>query len=173
VDSVQRTGPRQPGTQGPVAEPINPDVDLRADRLDRWAASGPAVIAAVSAGGVIGAEARYAAGLIWPTARDAFPYTTFAVNVIGCALIGTTIVCLCRMRVVSKLARPFLATGILGGFTTFSTAAVDSQQLATSGHLLLAAANILGTAGAGLTAVLLTARLTRRVADTYESGLNR
>ncbi len=34
-----------------------------ADRPDRWAASGPAVIAAVSAGGIIGAEARYAAGL--------------------------------------------------------------------------------------------------------------
>jgi fluoride exporter len=72
------------------------------------------VAAAVSAGGIIGAEARYAAGLIWPTARDAFPYTTFAVNV-------------------------------LGGF--------------------------LGTMGAGLTAVLLTTRLTRRVADTRESEL--
>jgi CrcB protein len=152
---------------------MDPDVDLRADQPDRWAASGAAVIAAISAGGVIGADARYAAGLLWPTAHDAFPYTTFAVNVIGCALIGTTIVCLCRTRAVSKLARPFLATGILGGFTTFSTAAVDSQQLATSGHLLLGAANILGTVGAGLTAVLLTARLTRRTADTYESGLNR
>jgi hypothetical protein len=54
----------------------------------------------------------------------------------------TTIVCLRRIRVVSKLARPFLATGILGGFTTFSTAAVDSQQLATSGHLFLGAVNI-------------------------------
>ena len=140
-------------------------------RPDRWAASGPAVIAAVSAGGVIGAEARYAADVIWPTARDAFAYTTFAVNIIGCALIGTTIACLCRIRVVSKLARPFLATEILGGFTTFSTAAVDSQQLAASGHLLLGAANILGTVAAGLTAVLLTTRLTRRVADARESEL--
>jgi hypothetical protein len=51
-------------------------------------------------------------------------------------------VCLRRIRVVNKLARPFLATGILGGFTTFSTAAVDSQQLATSGHLFLGAVNI-------------------------------
>lgn len=169
----EQTGQLRAGTQAPPAEPVNPDVDLRADRLDRWAASGPAVTAAVSTGGVIGAEARYAAGLIWPTARDAFPYTTFAVNVTGCALIGITIVCLCRIRTVSKLARPFLATGILGGFTTFSTAAVDSQQLATSGHLLLGAANILGTIAAGLTAVLLTARFTRRVADTRESGLKR
>jgi fluoride exporter len=172
VSSVQQTGPRPPGTAGP-AEPMNPDVDLRADRLDRWGASGTAVTIAVAAGGVIGAEARYAAGVIWPTARDAFPYTTLAVNVIGCALIGTTIVCLYRIRVVSKLARPFLVTGILGGFTTFSTAVVDSQQLATTGHLLLGVANILITVGAGLTAVFLTARITRRVADTQESGLKR
>ena len=152
---------------------MNPDVDLRADRRERWAASGTAVTVAVSAGGVIGAEGRYAAGTIWPTAQDAFPFTTLAVNVIGCALIGITIVCVCRIRVVSKLARPFLATGILGGFTTFSTAAVDSQQLAANRHLLLGVANILITVVAGLTAVFLTTRITRRVADTQESGRKR
>jgi CrcB protein len=150
---------------------MNPDVDLRADRVDRWAASGPAVIAAVSAGGVIGAEARYAATLIWPAARDAFPLTIFVINVLGCALIGTTVVCLCRIGVVSKLARPFLVTGILGGFTTFSTACVDTDQLATNGHLPLGAANILGTIAAGLVAVLITTRLTRRVADAGGSEL--
>jgi len=152
---------------------MNPDVDLRANRRERWAASGPAVTVAVSAGGVIGAEARYAASTIWPTAKDVFPFTTLAVNVIGCALIGITIVCLCRIRVVSKLARPFLATGILGGFTTFSTAAVGSQQFAANGHLVLGAANILITVAAGLIAVFLTTRITRRVADTRESGLRR
>ena len=173
MNSTQQTDPRQPWAQGPAIEPMNPDVDLRADRPDRWAASGAAVTTAVSAGGVIGAEARYAAGVIWPTARDAFPYTTFEVNVIGCALIGITIVCLCRMRVVSKLARPFLATGILGGFTTFSTATVETYQLATSGHPLLGTVNVLGTVGVGLTAVFLTTRLTRRFADTRESELKR
>lgn len=169
MTSVDETEVHQPG----AVEPINPDVDLLADRVDRWAASGGAVTGAVSAGGVIGAEARYAAGVIWPTAHDAFPWTTFAVNIIGCALIGVTIVCLCRIRVVSKLARPFLATGILGGFTTFSTAAVDSRQLAASGHLLLGTANMAGTVSAGLVAVFLTARFTRRVADTRESELKR
>lgn len=173
MTGVQQTGPRPSGRQGPSTEPMNPDVDLRADRRDRWGASGMAVTVAVSAGGVIGAEARYAAGTIWPTARDGFPCTTLAVNVIGCALIGVTIVCLCRISAVSKLARPFLATGILGGFTTFSTATVGTQQLAANGHLVLGAANIIVTVVAGLAAVFVTTRITRRVADTMESEVKR
>lgn len=127
----------------------------------------------MAVGGVIGAEARDAATHIWPVASEAFPLTTFLVNVLGCALIGLTIVCLCRVRAVSELARPFLATGILGGFTTFFACAVDSEQLAVNRHLLLGVTNMFGTLAACLAAVFLTARATRRVADTQEGRLRR
>ncbi|WP_344558628.1 CrcB family protein [Kitasatospora saccharophila] len=122
------------------------------------------VVAAVSAGGVLGASARYGAGLLWPTARDAFPWTTLLVNALGCALIGVVLVVLTEgRRTPHPLLRPFLATGILGGFTTFSTYAVDAQQLfdhALPGRALLYLA---GTLLAALVAVWAAAGATRAV----------
>ncbi|MGW4806266.1 fluoride efflux transporter CrcB [Kitasatospora sp. NPDC004272] len=122
------------------------------------------VVAVVSAGGVLGASARYGAGLLWPTARDAFPWTTLLVNLVGCALIGVVLVVLTEgRRTPHPLLRPFLATGILGGFTTFSTYAVDAQQLfdhALPGRALLYLA---GTLLAALVAVWAAASATRAV----------
>ncbi len=79
------------------------------------------VLAVVAAGGALGASARYGAGLLWPTEPDAFPWTTLCVNVVGCALIGIFLVVLQEAWQAPPLVRPFVATGVLGGFTTFST----------------------------------------------------
>ncbi|GLW54588.1 hypothetical protein Kpho01_25990 [Kitasatospora phosalacinea] len=122
------------------------------------------VVAAVSAGGVLGAGARYGAGLLWPTSGDAFPWTTLGVNVLGCAVIGVVLVVLTEgRRTPNPLLRPFLATGILGGFTTFSTYAVDGQRLfdhALPGRALL---YLGGTLLAALAAVWAAAGATRAV----------
>ena len=80
---------------------------------------------------MIGAAARYGAGLAWPTASGAFPWTTFWINVVGCALMGALMVAVTEALSAHRLVRPFLGTGVLGGFTTFSTYAIDSQQLLT------------------------------------------
>ncbi|CAM5350095.1 Putative fluoride ion transporter CrcB [Streptomyces microflavus] len=84
------------------------------------------VLGAVAAGGALGALARYGALVLWPTADGGFPWTVFAVNVSGCALIGVLMVLTVeRGRVTHPLVRPFLGVGVLGGFTTFSTYAAD------------------------------------------------
>ncbi|MFD7729681.1 CrcB family protein [Kitasatospora phosalacinea] len=122
------------------------------------------VVAAVSAGGVLGAGARYGAGLLWPTAEDAFPWTTLGVNALGCAVIGVVLVVLTEgRRTPHPLLRPFLATGILGGFTTFSTYAVDGQRLFDHGLPGRALLYLGGTLLAALAAVWAAAGVTREV----------
>lgn len=119
-------------------------------------------VGAVAAGGLLGASARYGAGLLWPTAKDAFPWTTLLVNTVGCAAIGVVLVLLTEgTRAPHPLLRPFLATGILGGFTTFSTYAVDTQQLLDHGLPGKALAYLGGTLVAALAAVWGAASATR------------
>ncbi|MGP2440355.1 FluC/FEX family fluoride channel [Streptomyces sp. JW3] len=120
------------------------------------------VVAAVALGGGTGAAARYAATLCWPTGPGGFPWTVFWVNVAGCAVIGAFMT-LTDVWPVHRLLRPFFGTGVLGGFTTFSTFAVDFERLTATGHLTTGLAYLAATPLAALTAVWLAAAGTRRV----------
>jgi len=62
-----------------------------------------------------------------------------------------------------RLVRPFVGTGVLGGFTTFSTYVVDTRTLLAHGQPALAAAYLLGSLVLGLLAVVAALRLTERV----------
>ncbi|MGW6913281.1 fluoride efflux transporter CrcB [Kitasatospora sp. NPDC054939] len=120
-------------------------------------------VAAVAAGGAIGASARYGAGLLWPDGPTAFPWTTFGVNVLGCALIGVLLVAVTEGRPAHPLLRPFLGTGVLGGFTTFSTYAVDVRRLVEAGRPGPGALYLVATLVAAMAAVWAAAGLTRRL----------
>ncbi|MFE6776589.1 fluoride efflux transporter CrcB [Streptomyces sp. NPDC057702] len=111
------------------------------------------MVAVVAAGGALGASARYGAGLLWPTAPHAFPWTTLCVNVVGCALIGVFLVVLQEAWHAPPLVRPFVATGVLGGFTTFSTYAVDVERLTHDGRIATAVSYLALTPLAALAAV--------------------
>lgn len=91
------------------------------------------VVAAVSAGGVLGALARYAISVAWPHHAGGFPWSTWTVNVSGSFLIGILMVLITARFPAQRLLRPFFGVGVLGGFTTFSTAMVDVQQTAAAG----------------------------------------
>ncbi|MGC5410414.1 fluoride efflux transporter FluC, partial [Streptomyces sp. DT225] len=93
-----------------------------------------AVVAVVALGGAVGASARYGASLLWPTASGGFPWTTLVVNATGCAVIGVFMVVISEAWAAHRLVRPFFGTGVLGGFTTFSTYAVDIEQLVARGR---------------------------------------
>ncbi|KJK35762.1 hypothetical protein UK15_29700 [Streptomyces variegatus] len=127
-----------------------------------WRAQGP-VVAVVSLGGGVGATARYAASLWWPTHPGGFPWTTLGVNIAGCAVIGVFMVVITEIRTAHPLVRPFFGTGVLGGFTTFSTYAVDIRNLLDGGHAGTGLAYLAATPLAALTAVWLAAGATRRV----------
>lgn len=118
------------------------------------------VVAAVAAGGVVGAEARYALTLLQGDAA-AFPWATFVVNVVGCVSIGVVMVVLLDLTSPHRLARPFLGVGVLGGFTTFSTYAVDFQTMLVGGRPLAALGYFALTPVAALAGVWAGAAATR------------
>jgi fluoride exporter len=108
----------------------------------------------VMAGGAIGAGARFLVGRA--VGATAFPYATLAVNVLGGLLMGVLAGLVARGDAPWRL---FLGTGVLGGFTTFSTFALDAVTLAERGApmsaLLYAGLSVAGSvlalvAGLGL-----------------------
>lgn len=121
------------------------------------------VVAVVAAGGALGAAARHGAALAWPVADGGFPWPTLTVNALGCAAIGVLMVLVTEWRPTHPLLRPFLGTGVLGGFTTFSTYAVDIERLVDAGRLRTGLAYLALTLLAALAAVWCAATVTRRV----------
>jgi fluoride exporter len=121
------------------------------------------VLAAVAAGGVLGALARWAVGLALPRAADGFPWDVLAVNALGGLLIGALAAEVTQRRRAQPLLGPFLVTGVLGGFTTFSTSVVDAQGLLAAGRVATAAAALAGTLLAAVAATWLGLALARAV----------
>jgi len=100
---------------------------------------------AIAIGGAIGSVARYLlTGLVARVSAPAFPLGTFAVNIIGCGVFGALAGAVSSRLPLSPEMRLFWFTGILGGFTTFSSYAFESVALIREGHLLAAGANIVG-----------------------------
>ncbi|WP_443060819.1 fluoride efflux transporter CrcB [Streptomyces sp. NBC_00448] len=145
-------------------EPVDSDIDLHVpDQRTELSRHPAVVIAVIAAGGAIGACARYGAARLWPTATDAFPWTTLGVNVVGCAIIGVFMVLITDVWTAHHLVRPFFGTGVLGGFTTFSTYATDVRGLVDHGHPRPALGYLALTVAAALVAVWAGAQATRRV----------
>ena len=107
--------------------------------------------AAVAAGGVVGASARWWVGTVVPHPDGGLPWPTLVVNVVGCALIG---VAAAGLR-PGTVAWGFTATGALGGFTTMSSFAVELDDLADAGRHGLAALYLALTLVGGVGALVL------------------
>lgn len=114
----------------------------------------------IAAGGALGALARHGVSLALPA--TGFPWATLVVNLSGSLAIGVLMVLLTEVAGrPHRLARPFVGVGLLGGYTTFSTYAVDAHLLAGSGALVTAALYVLGTVLGALLAVEAGMALTR------------
>jgi len=151
-------------TSDPLPDPRDPGV-VAAQRRDAAVLRGQArPTAAAAAGGVLGALARWAVGLAAPTAPGAFPWATLGINVLGSLLMGVVVALVVERPGAHPLLRPFLGVGVLGGFTTFSTFAVDAEALLAGGHRTTALLYLVGTAVAAVAATALGLWLTRRLA---------
>jgi len=115
----------------------------------------------VGLGGMIGSVSRYKLGgwILHPTVLERFPYSTFAVNVIGCLLAGVLAGLVEKHELFAADARLFLFTGLLGGFTTFSAFGLDSIYLVRRGELMTAASYAGLSVIVGIAAVWLGLRL--------------
>ncbi|NJC81946.1 CrcB family protein [Planosporangium mesophilum] len=112
-----------------------------------------AVLGVISVGGAAGALARYGLGQLVPASGTGFPWVTFAVNVSGCLLIGVLTALVSDVWPGRRLLRPFLGTGLLGGYTTFSTYVVEIQRLIGAGSVGVALTYLAGTLLAAIAAV--------------------
>ena len=116
---------------------------------------------AVLAGGAVGTGFRYLIStLIYSRVKQpAFPYATFLINVTGSFVIGLLVELFESRLPVSPTLRVALLTGVLGGYTTFSSYSLETFSLVRNGEAWLAALNALGSVALGLVAVWLGVRL--------------
>jgi fluoride exporter len=130
---------------------IDPEADdSPAKRPDRRGQA--RVLAVIAAGGAAGALARYGFSAAFPAAAGGADWATLGINAAGCAVIGLLMAIVSGIPSAHPLIRPFAVTGVLGGFTTFSTAIVDVQRYLDAGAPGTAIGYLFGTLALALAA---------------------
>jgi CrcB protein len=141
-------GPAAPLPRGP--RPVLPRPDWQ-------------TVAAIFAGGALGTLARAALAQAFPHAATAWPWPTFAVNIVAAFLLGYFVTRLQERLPLSSYRRPLLGTGICGGLSTFSTMQVEILKMLSAHAYGLAAWYAAASIAAGYAAIHLSTAAVRRV----------
>ncbi|MGN1266452.1 MAG: fluoride efflux transporter CrcB [Dorea sp.] len=120
-------------------------------------------IIAVGFGGFTGAVGRYLLGLIPVNETMVFPVKTFGINVIGCIAIGIITIMASKNNSFNPQLLLFLKVGVCGGFTTFSTFALETSDLIKSGNVLPAFMYVLSSVLVGVGVILTIEYLTAKM----------
>ena len=136
--------PSEPHLPGPLPEPR---------RVHRHRAR-PDVLVVIALGGALGTLARAGLGQAFPNTTGHFPSTTLAINIGGSFLLGVLLVAILERLRTPRHLGPFVASGVLGGFTTFSTFMVGTAQLARHGEITAAIGYLAASVGGGCAAAL-------------------
>ena len=124
-------------------------------------------LAAIFAGGALGGGIRTALEEAAPATAGSWPWTTFAVNVVGCLLLGYFVTRLQERLPVTAYPRPLLGTGLCGGLTTFSTLQLETLRMLDRGRIGLAAVYVAASLAAGFAGVLIGTATVRRARLTW------
>jgi CrcB protein len=116
----------------------------------------PLILGVVALGGAVGAVGRYGIAEAIPWSGQGFPWATFITNVIGCLVIGALVVWLVEQATAPPWLRPLLVTGVLGGFTTYSTFALELRDLLAADQSAMALGYLIATLVVGIAAVSVT-----------------
>lgn len=115
-----------------------------------------ALYAFIALGGALGALGRYFLSTwVYSKSDVIFPWGTFVVNILGCFILGMVYVWGTEKLVMSSNMRAFLAIGLLGAFTTFSTFSLETINIIKDGEIKIALLNTVGSVIVGLLAVWL------------------
>ncbi|HWG16132.1 MAG TPA: fluoride efflux transporter CrcB [Streptosporangiaceae bacterium] len=120
-------------------------------------------IGAIFAGGALGTLARAGLAEAFPHPATAWPWPTFAVNVVAAFLLGYFVTRLQERLPLSSYRRPLLGTGLCGGLSTFSTMQVEILKMIDAHAWGLAAAYAAASLAAGYAAIYLATAVVRRV----------
>jgi len=135
-------------------DPAEPALDhhATAHAAARARRAEPSVLAAIAVGGALGAPARYGVAQVIHVAANTFPWATFWTNISGSFALGVILALILERFPPTRYLRPFVATGFLGAYTTYSAFAVETDLLIKNGHatigLAYAAASLLAGFGA-------------------------
>lgn len=156
-DDVAREhdAPREGPERDLIDEPVLPLLGLSATTL-----------AAVFVGGALGTVARYLLEAHHPVAAGGLPWVTLLVNLTGSFAIGLLIPLTEHVSHRAPLVRPLFIIGFLGGWTTYSTLAVDATLLAKHGDIATSLAYLAATVVGGLALVVAGHALGRRVTES-------
>jgi fluoride exporter len=119
-------------------------------------------VAAIFAGGFIGAVARAELVVAFPPSSSSWPWATFTANLVGTFLLGYFVTRLQERLPLSAYRRPLLGTGLCGALTTFSTVQVELLSMLDADHWGLALGYIGASIAAGFVMVAAATNLTRR-----------
>jgi CrcB protein len=119
-------------------------------------------LAAIFAGGALGALARSGLAQALPFSPDRWPWATFAVNVAGAAVLGYLITRLQERVAPTVYGRALLGTGFCGALTTFSTMIGELERMLARDRWALAGGYALASIACGLAAVFVSTKLVRR-----------
>ncbi|MFN8099182.1 MAG: fluoride efflux transporter CrcB [Dermatophilaceae bacterium] len=141
---------------------------LGATVRERWD-----ILLVIAAGGALGSLARWALAEAIPHARGGIPIATWTANLTGAFILGALLVLVTEVWPPHRHLRPFLAVGVLGGFTTFSTYMLDAHTLLGAGAPGRLTAYVLGTLVTGLIACWGGIVLTRGIVSARRNRLRR
>jgi CrcB protein len=133
-------------------EPVLPPLGLSAG-----------TIAAVFIGGALGTVARYLLESHHPAGAGAFPWVTLLINLSGSLAIGLAIPLTEHIATRAPLVRPLAIVGFLGGWTTYSTFAVEATLLAKDGDVIACLVYLVATVAGGLLLVVVGHAAGRRL----------
>jgi CrcB protein len=122
----------------------------------------PRELAAIFAGGTVGAVARAQLAEWLPHTPSEWPWATFIVNIAGAFLLGYFTTRLLERLPLSAYRRPALGTGLCGALTTFSTMQLELVRMLDDGELALAIGYATATIVTGFLAVAVATNLVRR-----------
>jgi CrcB protein len=137
--------------------PVDPDLDEQGPELPL-----PMRVALVALGGAAGTLIRAALESLQPTTAT-WPWVTLAVNLSGAGLLAVVLVLLEESFPTMRVVRPLIGTGLLGGYTTFSTFAVEALTLARTGHAGPAAGYVVASCLGALTMAMIGLAVGRAV----------
>jgi CrcB protein len=124
-------------------------------------------LAAIFIGGAVGSALRTGLSEHAPTPTGHWPWVTFAVNAVGCLLLGYLVTRLQERLPATAYRRPLLGTGVCGALTTFSTFQIELLKMLEHGDIGLAIAYLAGSLAVGFLGVALGTGTVRRARLTW------
>ena len=125
---------------------VDPDVEVVFSKEDKHRFREEIdVVLVILVGGFLGTLCRYELSSHWIQSGSSFPLAIFTVNVTGSLLIGVVLTTIIEKMAPTRYLRPLTCIGFLGGWTTMSTLAIESDHLISSNHLGVAMAYIFAT----------------------------